>query len=132
MRVVERNKMLSIKHEKILRTATDESYLKFGRGNTVNLENAFYQWCKDNKKPLAKIDLANKYADVSIDLITTEYIFTENAKPKMHTLLPLYSKGSFLYHSRDIFIFEKVPIEKADELAKKIISIYESERKPIK
>lgn len=121
---------LTLKHEQVLKTATEEGYLKITRGNTVDLENAFYQWCKDNGKPLVKIDLANKYADVSIDLITTEYIFTENAKPKMHTLLPLYSKGSFLYHSRDIFTFEKVLIEKADELAKRIISIYESERKP--
>ena len=123
--------MLSIKHEKFLRTAIEEGYLKIGRGNTVNLENAFYQWCKDNGNPLVKINLANKYSDVSIDLITTEYIFTENAKSKMFGLLTLYSKVSFLYSSCDRVAFEKVSIEKADELAKKMISIYTSEKTPI-
>ncbi|MGR3317078.1 MAG: hypothetical protein ACUZ8O_01165 [Candidatus Anammoxibacter sp.] len=122
------NKMLSIKHENIFRTAIEEGFLKIGRGNTVNLENTFYQWCKDNKKPLVKIEIANKYSHVSIDLITTEYVFTENAKPKMFALLTLYSKVSFLHPSRDRFAFEKVPNEKADELAKKMITIYTSEK----
>lgn len=118
---------LNPKLNKLLDKAKQNGYLSHGGGNTINLQNIFYQWCKENGSPIVRISKGSKYAEVSIDMSTTETILNEDAQSKIKSLfLPYTEKGGSVGCSAYRCSFDKVPIGKTDELAKKLILIYAS------
>ena len=118
---------LNPKHKKLLDKAKLNGYLSHGGGNTDNLQNTFYQWCKESGSSIVKVSKGSKYAEVSIDMSTTETIVNEDAQSKIKSIFLLYTeKGGSVGCSAYRCSFDKVPIEKTDELAKKLILIYAS------
>jgi len=114
---------LTTKHKKLLEKAKIDKYLKVGSGKTVDLENAFYKWCEQNGYPFIKITMGSKYADIDVDMITTEVTFSDELRNE-YQLLYISYKGEKvpLKSSPQVCFFEKIFIEDLDELVKRIMS----------
>lgn len=114
---------LTAKYKKLLERAKIDKYLKVSSGKTVDLENAFYKWCEQNGYPLIKITMGSKYADIDIDMITTELTLSDDLRDDYQRLYNFY-KGKIvpLKSSSQVCFFEKIFIEDVDVLVKKIMS----------
>ncbi len=114
---------LTAKHKKLLERAKIDKYLKIGSGKSVDLENAFYKWCEQNGYPLIKITMGSKYADIDVDMITTELTFSDDLRNEYQLMYNSYKgKKDPLKSSPQVCFFEKIFIEDVNEVVKKIMS----------
>ena len=87
------------------------------------MENAYYKWCEENGYPLIKVLMGYKYADIDVDMITTEFALSDNLRENYKHLYNLYrNKKVPLESSPQVCYFEKILIEDVDELVQKIMS----------
>jgi hypothetical protein len=114
---------LTPKHKRALERAKKSKYLKFSTGKTDALENTFYKWCKENGYPLIKVIMGHKYADINIDMVTTELTLSDDLQDDYQSLYNSYrDKNVPLKSTPQVCYFEKIPIEVVDELLQKIMS----------
>lgn len=117
--------MLS-QYKEILEEAKSKGYLLAKWGKTDAIEEEYYEFCEKGNLPLIKAYAGNKYADVSIDLITSSYSLSEEGQDRIAALYRKYTKKpSSVSKGRAYCSVDKIPNALVDILGKELVKIYE-------
>ena len=106
--------------------AKDKGYLLSGRGKADHLNEKYYTWCKISNKPFVKVAASNKYAIISIDLITTTFDLNETGQHEIGLLFRQHSlKPNSVGVSHGYCSVDKVLNEDVDAVISELMPIYE-------
>lgn len=113
-------------YKDIFEQAKSKGYLLAKWGKTDAVEKEYYKRCEKGNIPLIKAYAGSKYAQVSIDLITTSYDLNKEGQNKIATLCRKYTrKPSEVGIGHAYCSVDDVPNDSVDTLVKEVILIYE-------
>jgi hypothetical protein len=109
--------------DKLLEQAKVQGYI-IGRVAEIDLlQNSLYVWCLRNKKPYLAVTIIGGQCNFSLDTPAREPMLSKNGVSKIEGLLQQYDRFTVsMEGSMDCI---NVPIKDAENLAKRIIGIFQ-------
>ena len=115
---------LSKQDKHLIKEAKTNGFLRSNKINTY-LRNSYFEYCKSENCPKILITDKTKYSLLSIDFITTNFNFSDDAVEKISSLSINYLHNSSINSFGNIYCeFSKVYINKVEAFVFELKSIF--------
>lgn len=121
---------LNAKERLLFKRAKSTGYL-LKLSNEPEIYDFWFNWCVWRNWPYLVVIARRKYADLCLDLITTDHDFSREAKETVRALFQLISWRRTVTASL-IVRCEEFPIEMADSLAGALLNTVDIDRRSIR